>query len=178
MGSSTIAKNLNCAVHCVTMVATKTGSFFSKYKDYILFNKNLILSGTSAFFASAFVAQFYRLYDSNVLTNSIIALVTEYCVYIPLFALLFYKDNKHRYVEPLTGKRDSKKLRDDVKKLFAAFSISEIIFSIARTYAHYEFLQSGMEPYQASMIGSVVGWAVFFICINTGIKLVRLFKKT
>jgi len=159
------------------MDTTKTG-FFSKYKDYVLFNKNLIISGTSAFFASAFVAHLYALYDSNVLANSIVALATEYGVYIPFFAFLFYRDNKHRYIDPLTGKRDSKKLRGDVKKLFTAFSISEIIFSITRTSAHYQFLQGGVEPYQASMIGSLIAWAVFFVCINAGIKLVRLFKKS
>ena len=159
------------------MDTTKTGSFFNKYKDYVLFNKNLVISGTGAFFASAFVAQIYALHDSNALTNAIVALATEYGVYIPFFAFLFYRDNKHRYVDPLTGKRDSKKLRVDVKKLFVAFSISEIIFSITRTSAHYQFLQGGVEPYQASMIGSLIAWTMFFVSINAGIKLVRLFKK-
>jgi len=159
------------------MDTTKTGSFFNKYKDYVLFNKNLVISGTGAFFASAFVAQIYAFHDSNALANAIVALATEYGVYIPFFAFLFYRDNKHRYVDPLTGKRDSKKLRVDVKKLFVAFSISEIIFSITRTSAHYQFLQGGVEPYQASMIGSLIAWTMFFVSINAGIKLVRLFKK-
>jgi len=160
------------------MTATKTRSFFNKYKDYILFNKNLIISGISAFFASALVAQLYALHDSNALTNSIVALATEYSIYIPFFAFLFYRDNKYRYVDPLTGKRDSKQLRDDIKKLLVAFSISEIIYSVTRTSAHYQFLQGGLEPYQASMIGSLIAWAVFFASINAAIKIVRLFKKT
>jgi hypothetical protein len=159
------------------MDATKTG-FFSKYKDYILFNKNLIISGASAIFTSALVAQLYARYDSNALANSIVAIVVEYGVYIPFFALLFYRDNKHRYIDPLTGKRDSKKLGNDIKKLFAAFSISEVIFAVTRTSAHYQFLQNGVEPYQASIIGSLIAWAVFFVCINAGIKFVRLFKKS
>ena len=158
------------------MDATKTG-FFNKYKDYVLFNKNLIISGASAIFTSALVAQLYARYDSNALANSIVAIVVEYGVYIPFFAFLFYRDNKHRYTDPITGKRDSKKLGSNVKKLFATFSISEIIFSITRTSTHYQLLQSGAEAYQASMIGSLIGWAVFFICINAGVKFVRLFKK-
>lgn len=158
------------------MDATRT-SFFGKYKDYILFNKNLIISGTAAFFTGALVAQLYARYDSNSLANSIVALAAEYGVYIPLFAFLFYRDNKNRYVDPLTGKKDSKKLREDVKKLFATFSVSEVIFAVTRTSAHYQFLQNGVEPYHASMIGSLIAWAVFFICINTGIKFVHLFKK-
>ncbi|MFY3740152.1 MAG: hypothetical protein HMLIMOIP_000577 [Candidatus Nitrosomirales archaeon] len=158
------------------MDATKTG-FFSKYRDYVLFNKNLIISGASAILTSALVAQFYARYDTNALANSIVAIAAEYGVYIPFFAFLFYRDNRHRYIDPLTGKRDSKKVRNDVKKLFATFSISEIIFSVTRTSTHYQLLQSGAEAYQASMIGSLIAWAVFFVCINAGVKFVRLFKK-
>jgi len=159
------------------MDATKTG-FFSKYRDYVLFNKNLIISGASAIFTSALVAQLYARYDTNALANSIVAIAAEYGVYIPFFAFLFYRDNRHKYIDPLTGKRDSKKVRNDVKKLFATFSISEIIFSVTRTSAHYQLLQSGAEAYQASMIGSLIAWAVFFVCINAGVKFVRLFKKS
>ncbi len=158
------------------MDTTKTG-FFSKYRDYILFNKNLIISGASAILTSALVAQLYARYDTNALANSIVAIAAEYGVYIPFFAFLFYRDNRHKYIDPLTGKRDSKKVRNDVKKLFATFSISEIIFSVTRTSTHYQILQSGAEAYQASMIGSLIAWAVFFVCINAGVKFVRLFKK-
>ncbi len=158
------------------MDATKTG-FFSKYRDYVLFNKNLIISGASAILTSALVAQLYARYDTNALANSIVAIVAEYGVYIPFFAFLFYRDNRHRYVDPLTGKRDSTRLKNDVKKLFATFSISEVIFAVTRTSAHYQLLQSGMEAYQASMIGSLIAWTVFFVCINAGVKFVRLFKK-
>ncbi len=159
------------------MDASRSRSFFSKYRDYVLFNKNLVISGVSAVFTSALVAQLYARYDTSALANSIVAIAAEYGVYIPLFAFLFYRDNRHRYIDHLTGKRDSKKLRNDVKKLFATFSISEIIFSVTRTSAHYQLLQSGAEAYQASMIGSLIAWAVFFVCINAGVKFVRLFKK-
>ncbi len=157
-------------------MCTKTGSFFIKYKDYILFNKNLIIAGTGAFFAGALAAQLYALHYSNALANSIVALATEYGVYIPVFVFLFYRDNRHKYVDPSTGKRNSKKLRGDIKKLFAAFSVSEIIYSVARTYFHYQLLQGGIEPYQASMVASSIAWAVFILSVNTGIKLVKLFK--
>ena len=137
------------------MNSASIGNFFNKYRDYFLFNKNLILSGTSAFFVSAFVAQLYASLNTNALANSIVALVADYGIYIPFFAFLFYRDNKRRYIDPLTGKKDSKRLRYDIKKLFAAFSFSEIIFAITRTSIHYQFLQVGMEPYQASMIASL-----------------------
>jgi hypothetical protein len=50
----------------------------------------------------------------------------------------------------------------DIKKLFAAFSVSEGIFSIARVLVQYALLQARYEPYEASMASSLVAWEVFF----------------
>jgi hypothetical protein len=91
--------------------------------------------------------------------------------------LLFYIDNKKRYVDPSTGKKDHGKVRTDIKKLITAFSISEVIFSLAKISIHYELLQLRLvEPYQASMIGSLVAWVIFLVSINLSIKTVKLFR--
>lgn len=150
--------------------------FFTRYRDYILFNKNLLISGTCALLTGAFAAQLYSTFDHSAAANSLVSLVTEYSVYIPIFAYLFYRDNRHKYIDPF-GKTDRKKVLNDVKKLLAAFSISEIIYSVTRGYAHYQILVSGTEPYQASILASIIAWAVFSLCINFSVKLVRLFKK-
>jgi hypothetical protein len=150
-------------------------NFFRKYRDYILLNRNLLMSGTCGFFAGALAAQLYKNYDENVLANSVVSLAAEYAAYIPIFAYLFYNDNKHRYVDPL-GHRISKNIWNDLKKLFATFSVSEIIYSVTRGYVHYQILVMGTEPYQAAMIASFIAWAAFLACVNIGAKLVRLFK--
>lgn len=152
-------------------------SFFLKYRDYILFNKNLLVSGTSAILASALVSHIHATYGGNPLVNSVIAMTTEYAVYIPFFAFLFYRDNRHRYMDPSTGKRDRAKVWSDVKKLLAAFSASEIIYAVVRISSHYQFLQVGTEAYQASILASLLAWAIFFACINAGVKLLRLFGR-
>lgn len=108
--------------------------------------------------------------------NSLVSLGAEYGVYFPLFAYLFYRDNKHRYVSS-SGGRISTNIWDDIKKLGVTFFLSEIIYSATRGYAHYQILVSGTEPYQASMIASLIAWGIFFVCVNVGVKLVRLFKK-
>ena len=141
------------------------------------FNKNLVISGTCAFFAAALVTQLYLQYDRSNVSNSIIALSTEYGVYIPLFAFLFYKDNKVKYVDPVTGKKDSKRVKEDIWKLFAAFSVSEIIYSVMKISIHCQLLQLGAQPYQASMISSLIAWGVFLVSINVSAKVVKLFKK-
>ena len=150
---------------------------YNKYRNYILLNKNIIISGVFAFFGGAIFTQLYAQYDGNNLANSLSTLLIEYGIYIPLFALLFYRDNRVRYIDPLTGGRNYGAIKTDVKKLVAAFSISELIFSFAKIYIHYELLQSSLvEAYQASMIGSIAAWAIFLVSINLSVKAVKLFK--
>ncbi|MDQ3883534.1 MAG: hypothetical protein M3243_05725 [Thermoproteota archaeon] len=163
------------------MNQTKIGGFFSKYKEVILFNKNLVISGVGGFFVSAYISQFYSQFDKNEFTNSIIALVTEYAVYIPLFSILFYVDNRQRYIDPETGKKDTKQIRDDIKKLLASFSVSEVIYSITRVATQYGLLlhqELKVEPYEASMVSSLTAWGVFLVTINVMAKLTRLFQQS
>lgn len=155
---------------------TKTRRFYDKYRNYILFNKNIILSGTVAFFIGALSTQLYAQNDSNNLANSIVTLSIEYGIYIPLFAILFYVDNKQRYIDPATQKKDYSIIKGDIKKMVAAFTISELIYSVAKLSIHYGLLQNNIEPYQASMIGALTAWALFLVAINLGIKAVRLFR--
>ena len=153
---------------------------YRKYKTTILFNKNLILSGIAAFFAGAIFAQMYGelgLANNNFL-NALSTLSVEYGVYIPVFAILFYLDNKNRYIDPITGHKNSAHIKSDVKKLFAAFSLSELIYSGCKILAQYYLLQRNVEPYQASMLAAIVAWLVFLVCINASIKAVNLFKRS
>ena len=92
---------------------------YQKYKNTTLFNKNLILSGIAAFFAAAIFTQLFAdcIPDNNLL-NTLSSLSVEYGVYIPLFAVLFYLDNKNRYINPMTGQKDSAQIKNDIKKLF------------------------------------------------------------
>ena len=146
----------------------------TKYRKVVLFNKNLLISGIVSFVAGALATQIYALFDSNNMSNVLITLTIGYCVYIPLFAFLFYRDNRSRYINPLTGKKNSKKIRDDLRKLFGAFSVSEAIFIITKLYIHYSLLQSHVQPYQALTIAELTAWGIFLVSINTGIKVVKL----
>jgi len=130
-------------------------SFYQKYRNTILFNKNLLVSGIISFFVGALFTQIYAQYDENHIVNSLITLVIGYAVYIPLFAFLFYRDNKAKYIDPLTGKKNSNKIKNDIKKLFTAFSISEAIFIVSKTYIHYFLLVSSVEPYQAYSLANL-----------------------
>ncbi|MFY9799515.1 MAG: hypothetical protein WAJ93_27840, partial [Candidatus Nitrosopolaris sp.] len=146
----------------------------TKYRKVILFNKNLLISGIVSFLAGALATQSYALFDRNNMSNAIITLTIGYCVYIPIFAFLFYRDNKSRYIDPLTGKKNSKNIREDIMKLFGAFTVSEVIYIAVKLYIHYSLLQLYVQPYQALTIAELTAWGVFLISINTGIKVAKL----
>ena len=91
--------------------------------------------------------------------------------------LLFYRDNSYRYINPLTGKKDFKLIKTDIKKLLTALSISEVAYSLSKIFVTYQFLQLGIMPYQASMLGSLAASAVSIVLINLLItRVVKLFR--
>ena len=136
-----------------------------------------MIAGASAFLTGALISQLYAGYDDeNSLANSAATLAAEYAVYFPAFSFLFYIDNRSKYVDAATGKRDNKRLIGDIKKLLASFSVSEVIFSAVKIGMQYQLLQSGTEAYAASMVASAVAWAVFFVAINLMAKVTRLFR--
>lgn len=150
--------------------------FYNKYKDYILFNKNIIIAGTAALIVGTFFTQFYDQHTENNFLNSIATITVEYAIYIPLFALFFYFDNKSRYVDPLSGKKNYANIKNDIIKLFAIFSISEIIFAVSKVSIHFQLMEISFEPYQATVIASFTAWFIFLAVINLGAKIVKLFK--
>ena len=150
--------------------------FYDKYKNYILFNKNIIIAGTAALFVGMFFTEFYSQYTKNNFLNSIITLTVEYGIYIPLFALFFYFDNKSKYIDPLSGKKNYINIKNDIIKLFTIFSVSEIVYAVLKVSIHFQLMQISFEPYQASTIGSFTAWFIFLLIINMGAKIVKLFK--
>ena len=151
--------------------------FYNKYRNYILLNKSIIVAGIAALIVGTIFTEFYSKYEKNNFFNSIVTLTVEYSIYIPIFALFFYHDNKNKYIDPVTGLRNKAVIKNDIIKLFTIFSVSEIIYSVSKVSIHFQLMQMSIEPYQASMIGSIAAWIIFLVLINLGAKFVRLFKK-
>jgi len=147
----------------------------NKYRDIILFNRNLLISGAAGFFSGALGAQIYSLYSNNKIVDAIVALLSEYSVDVPFFAIAFYIDNMHRYHDPITGKKNTALIKQDIKKLVIAISVSEAFYSVIKIFTHYQFLQYAVAPYQAAMASSLMGWAVFLVLVNVLGKRIKLF---
>jgi hypothetical protein len=121
-----------------------------------------------------------ELHDSGSknLTNSILTLAVEYSIDTPIFAFLYYRNNRHLYVDSVTGKRDTSKIKSDIKKLFAVFSISDVMYIVVRIAAQYQLLQqTDLVPFQASILSSVIAWMSFFILVNVTMHVFDRFKR-
>ena len=124
--------------------------------------------------------EFYSIHagPGSSMENSIYTLVLGYASYLPIFAYLFYRDNKDRYIDPDSRTMDSTKLLLDIRKLITAFSASEFVFIVTKTYIHFHQLELGyLEAYQAYFVAEVVAWSVYFISVNTILRAVKLYGR-
>ncbi|CAN5522185.1 hypothetical protein BH18THE1_BH18THE1_16080 [soil metagenome] len=93
-------------------------------------------------------------------------------------AYYFIFDNKSRYIDSSSAKKNYANIKSDIIKLFTIFSISEIIYSASKITIHFQLMQISFEPYQATTIGSLTSWIIFLVIINFGVKIVQLFKSS
>jgi hypothetical protein len=152
--------------------------FFQKYRNILLLNRSIAVSGLISFVIGISFTELYSIYagPGSSIENSIYTLVLGYASYLPIFAYLFYRDNKDRYVDPHSRIMDSRKLLLDIRKLFTAFSASECVFIVTKTYIHFHQLELGyLEAYQAYLVAEVVAWSVYFISVNTILKAVKIY---
>ena len=95
--------------------------FYHRYKQNILFNGSLIIAGSCSLVLASFFAQFYYHQNNNTIVNSILTLVVEYSIDTPIFAALYYKCNRYKYIDNLTGKKDSENIKHDIKNYLLHF---------------------------------------------------------
>jgi Na+-driven multidrug efflux pump len=153
---------------------------FQRYREILLLNKSIAISGFVSFVIGMCFTELYAKSagDGSSIENSIYTLVIGYASYIPMFAYLFYRDNRDRYIEPTSGSINTKKLLLDIRKLFMALSVSEIVFIVIKTYFHYYQLELGyLEAYQAYFIAELVAWGAYFIAMNSILKAVEMYGK-
>ena len=152
--------------------------FFKKYRDTLLLNRSIAVSGLISFAIGMCFTELYAKYagPESSIEKSIYTLVIGYASYLPIFAYLFYRENKDRYIDPISGSRNTRKLLLDTKKLFTAFSASECVFIATKTYIHFHLLELGyLEAYQTYFFAELVAWSFYFVSMNTILKAVKMY---
>ncbi|HEX7031609.1 MAG TPA: hypothetical protein VF172_01280 [Nitrososphaera sp.] len=142
--------------------------FYAKYREIILFNKNIIIAAIASIIADALVVQYSveRITDNSVVV-SILSILTDTGVYLATFAAMFLIDNRNKYVDTETGKKDSARFKRDVKRVITALGVSEVVYMIVKFTSIYVVLQlNAVPPYQAAMFTTLLAWIFYVITAN------------
>ena len=150
--------------------------FYAKYRELILFNKNIIVAAIAAIIIDAIVVQYAAQIISNEALVSIFSVITDTGVYLVAFAGLFYIDNRKKYIDMITGKRDSNRFKQDAKKIVTALSVSEVVYMIGKFTSIYLLLQSNVAPpYQVAILSTLLAGGFSTVSANLMIKAQKLF---
>ena len=144
-----------------------------QYKEYLKLNKNILLGFLASIVVSAIIAQMFSSQQNYV--NATITLGTDYLVYFSTFGMLFYFDNKKKYILD-TGEVDKSGLRRDLIKVILSLGIGEIIYTICRWTLQYYLLTNSYEAYIASLTSQSISTVIYMITVNLSVKFTRLYK--
>jgi hypothetical protein len=150
--------------------------FYSRYRELILFNKNIIVAAVAAIITDAIVVQYAAQSITNDVLVSIFSIITDIGVYLAAFAGLFYIDNRKKYINTVTGMRDSNRFKQDAKKIVTALGVSEVVYMIGKFTSIYLLLQSNVAPpYQVAMLSTLLAGVFSTVTANLMIKAQKLF---
>ena len=92
--------------------------FYSKYRDIISFNKNIVIAAIINAIANVFIVNYISIiYVTNYLLISIISIVADFLIYNISFVILYLIDNRSKYINPLDGSKNNQKIKQDLKRL-------------------------------------------------------------
>lgn len=157
---------------------SRSRQFYAKYREVILFNKNIIIAAIASIIADAIVVQyaFDSITDNNIIV-SILSIITDTGVYLATFAAMFLVDNRNKYVDTATGKKDSVRFRSDINKIVTALGVSEVVYIIVKFTSIYVLLQVSIAPpYQVAMLTTLLAWIFYIITANVMIRWQKLFR--
>jgi hypothetical protein len=150
--------------------------YYTRYRDLLLFNKNIIVAAIIAIITDATVVQYAAQSISNDVLVSIFSIITDTGVYLAAFAGLFYMDNKKKYINSITGKRDSYRFKQAAKKIVTTLGVSEVVYMIGKFTSIYLLLQSNVAPpYQVAMLSTLLAGVVSTVTANLMGKTQKLF---
>jgi hypothetical protein len=149
----------------------------SRLKDYLLFNRNILIGFAGAFLTSAGTSQAISRFTSP-LVNSLISLVAELSVFLAIFGILFYFDNKDKFVDKQGKRRESGKVKWVLLKLASTLSIAEIEYNTVKPAIHFWLLTLDYQPFIASTIASFITIIGYLAVADSMAYLTRLFKKS
>ena len=135
-----------------------------------------MVAAVAAIITDAIVVQYAAQSISNNVLVSIFSIITDIGVYIVAFTGLFYIDNRKKYINVVTGMRESNRFRQDAKKIVTALGVSEVVYMIGKFTSIYLLLQANVAPpYQVAMLSTLLAGVVSTVTANLMGKTQKLF---
>lgn len=148
----------------------------SRLRDYLLFNRTILICFVGAFLIGALISQAATRFTSP-LSNSLLSLVAETGVFLALFGVLFYFDNKNKFIDEHGKRRESGKVKWTLLKVASTLSIAEIVYNAVKPTIHFWLLTIDYQPFIASTVASFIALIGYLAVVNSMAYLTRLFKK-
>ena len=142
-------------------------------QEYLKLNKNILIAFAASIIISAVIAQI--LSDQDDLLNTTYTTIADYVIYFSVFSSLFYLDSRKKY-RLESGKTDTTKLKQDLKKLITSLGIAEVVYTVARWALQYYFLTINYDPYLASIVSQGISTIIYMMVLNLTVKITRLYK--
>lgn len=148
----------------------------SRLKDYLLFNRNIIIGFVGAFLTSAGTSQVIAKITSPII-NSLISIAVETSIFLAIFGILFYLENKNKFVDEQGKRKESAKVKWVILKLVSTLSIAEIEYNTVKPAIHFWLLSLDYQPFIASAIASFISIIGYLVVADSMAYFTRLFKK-
>ena len=148
----------------------------NRLKDYLLFNRNILIGFAGAFLTSAGISQVISK-NTSPLVNSLISITVETSIFLTIFGILFYFDNKDKFLDEQGKRKKSSKVKWTILKLASTLSIAEIEYNTVKPAIHFWLLTMDYQPFIASTIASFISIIGYLIVADSMAYLTRLFKK-
>ena len=142
-------------------------------QEYLKLNKNILIAFAASIIISAIIAQV--LSDQVDYLNTTYTTIADYIIYFSVFSSLFYLDNRKKY-KLKSGKTDTVKLKQDLKKLITSLGIAEVVYTVARWALQYYFLTINYDPYLASIVSQGLSTIIYMMVLNLIVKITRLYQ--
>jgi len=148
----------------------------NRLREYLLFNRNILIGFAGAFLTGAGTSQALAKFTTP-LVNSLISIAVETSIFLTLFGILFYIDNKGKFVDEKGQRKESAKARWVLLKLASTLSVAEIEYNIAKPSIHFWLLTLHYQPFVASIIASLISIIGYIAVADSMAYFTRLFKQ-
>ncbi len=138
-----------------------------------MLNKNIFIAFTASIMISAIVTHILSDQADYLITTY--TLLVDHTIYFSTFGSLYYLDNRKKYLLD-SGETDKSKLKHDLIKIITSLGIAEVIYSIARWFLQYYFLNINYDAYLASIVSQIISIIIYLVVINLSVKMTRLYK--